>query len=402
MNVRSISPSRNESAQVTDQPQQATNNTSSAGMLSRKGRLLATGLLAAVRANPATTVSMAVATGAAAWMRTNNRPDNNSVSIQPLGKNPRPHGIEVLVVDDNSHPGGHGDMTSFVVNSNIDKTQNIETLLLENGLSPGLCETLDDLIQISKMKNPPEVISMSLGSTPARHFEEHYPRVLSYFVGRDGEDKSRWPAKGMEAYKSNLEGLTNHILKKHASSMQMKCADGSIYSKKRADTFKALTNAGVTVVLCAGNDGDVEAKMNEVGLNVPNEMFKSIYYSHGEFLPDGVIVVGGSETLADGGVFAIGFSNPNPAVDVLADARHIQVNAEGGRASGTSFSAPKVAALAANILAINPRLKPAEVENIILSTASPLDSPTNRARMGVINESKALEVARHSLSNKHG
>ncbi len=181
MNVRSISPSRNESAQVTDQPQQATNNTSSAGMLSRKGRLLATGLLAAVRANPATTVSMAVATGAAAWMRTNNRPDNNSVSIQPLGKNPRPHGIEVLVVDDNSHPGGHGDMTSFVVNSNIDKTQNIETLLLENGLSPGLCETLDDLIQISKMKNPPEVISMSLGSTPARHFEEHYPRVLSYF-----------------------------------------------------------------------------------------------------------------------------------------------------------------------------------------------------------------------------
>ena len=390
--------------QAAGQHQQAAHRPQPAEGLRRKAWLLAAGLLTTARNNPGSVLALggSILT-AKMMMQETKHPNHGLVSIVPLGKNPRPEGVELLVVDESSHPGGHGDWSSFVANSNIDKTQNIETLLLENGLSPDLCERLEHLIHIAKMQNPPEVISMSLGFTPARKFEldVRNNNGLKHVVKQHGADTSKWPLEKVKDYKNYLKQQATVILKNYANDMNIKCKDGTHYSQKKAEVFKALTNAGVTVVLCAGNDGRVEAIMNDVGQDVPEGLFSSYFYSNGEFLPDGVIVVGGSRTLINGKEAVLESSNPNPAVDVLANGVAVQVNAKGDTKSGTSFSAPRVAALAANILAINPRLTPADVEEIIVSTATPLYEPKGKSGKGAINESKALDAARKSLLNKN-
>ena len=381
------------------EPQQATRDPAAGAGLARKGRLLAAGLLAAARSNPGLVVDLAVSSSSALGLGTAKPPHRHQVSVQPLGKNPRPEGVEILVVDIDSYRGGHGDWTSYVANAHTDKTQDIETLLLENGLSKDPCTRLDELIQVSQMEHPPEVVSMSLGATPARSFEASARDVVQkYFVDREGPDQSKWSPEAMSAYKTNLDHLAKRMVASYERFLTKGCADGTSFSKKTEDAFHALSGAGVTVVVCAGNDGGVEATMNAAGMEVPDGLFRSIYYSNGEVLPDGVIVVGGSKTLPDDNPAAELKSNPNPAVDVLAPYHDVQVNAEGGRLSGTSFSAPIVAALAANILAINPRLKPAEVEQIILSTATPIDDLKGRARAGVVNPEQALQAARDSLN----
>lgn len=369
---------------------------STSGLL-RKGRALAAMLMAAARSNPGVVVDLACfATNAAT--DANGRLRRGQVSVQPLGRNPRPDGIELLVLDTCSQPGGHGDWTSYVANSHLDKTANIETLLLKDGVIQDFCGSLEQLISISRMKDPPEVLSISFGGSPALEFERLFQdKVLDYFVLKEGPDQSKWSSATIANYKFNLEGLSKKVIQDFYQTINTKCDDGSSFSMKRAEAFRALIEAGVTVVLAAGNDGSARAKMVDAGLDVPHGFFTDSLYSNGEILPAGVIVAGGSEVGADGSLSVAFYSSPNPAVDVLAPSNDVQVNPEGVTLSGTSFAAPKVAALAAKILAINPSLKPADVERIIVSTAIPLDHDQGGSQVGVVNEASALELATKTL-----
>jgi serine protease AprX len=70
---------------------------------------------------------------------------------------------------------------------------------------------------------------------------------------------------------------------------------------------------------------------------------------------------------------------------------------------GTSFAAPIVASVVALMLEANPRLTPAAVKNILISTASRLGGhPAVRQGFGVINPAAAIEMAAgeiHDLSD---
>lgn len=72
---------------------------------------------------------------------------------------------------------------------------------------------------------------------------------------------------------------------------------------------------------------------------------------------------------------------------------------------GTSFAAPIVASVVAQMLEANPRLTPAAVKNILISTAARLGGhPHVRQGFGIVNARLAVEKARterHDLTSEH-
>jgi serine protease AprX len=62
---------------------------------------------------------------------------------------------------------------------------------------------------------------------------------------------------------------------------------------------------------------------------------------------------------------------------------------------GTSVAAPLVAAVAAQMLEVNPALKPKQVRRILMETAIPLmNMPLDRQGAGIINPALAVQIAR--------
>jgi subtilisin family serine protease len=86
------------------------------------------------------------------------------------------------------------------------------------------------------------------------------------------------------------------------------------------------------------------------------------------------------------------FTSYGPTVVVHANGYQVESVIPGGEKiaeSGTSMSSPQVANLAAKILAVNPKLNPAEVIAIIRDTA---DKTTDGRRV-LVNPAKAVAAA---------
>ncbi len=95
------------------------------------------------------------------------------------------------------------------------------------------------------------------------------------------------------------------------------------------------------------------------------------------------------------------FSNPGPQVEVAAPGSNIlstQPNGVYGTSSGTSFSAPYVAGLAALIRGLNPGLSAPDVRQIIKDSADDVESPgfDNLTGFGRINAAAALAMTANS------
>jgi serine protease AprX len=93
-----------------------------------------------------------------------------------------------------------------------------------------------------------------------------------------------------------------------------------------------------------------------------------------------------------------------PAIRAAAEAKlqeHKIIATHYQHADGTSFAAPIVASIAAQIIEANPALSPAAIRHILISTADRIPSaPLLRQGYGVINASRAVEAAQretHSL-----
>jgi subtilisin family serine protease len=85
----------------------------------------------------------------------------------------------------------------------------------------------------------------------------------------------------------------------------------------------------------------------------------------------------------------VGFTSYGPTVKAHANGYQVESFLPGGERvalSGTSMASPQVANLAGKILAVNPKLKPAEVIKIIVDTGE----RTADGRRNLIHPKKAL------------
>ncbi len=138
---------------------------------------------------------------------------------------------------------------------------------------------------------------------------------------------------------------------------------------------KALTKAfasapGILFIAAAGNSNQDASFIEDVpaGIKLPN-----------------LIAVAAVDKAGD----EASFTSYGPTVVVAANGYQVDSTIPGGdplAESGTSMASPQVANLAAKILAVNPKLKPIEVIEIIRSTAD----TTADGRRHLINPKKAL------------
>jgi subtilisin family serine protease len=137
---------------------------------------------------------------------------------------------------------------------------------------------------------------------------------------------------------------------------------------------KAMASApNILFVAAAGNSNEDASFIEDIpaGIVLPN-----------------LIAVGAVDKAGD----EASFTSYGPTVVVDANGYQVESVIPGGEKlaeSGTSMASPQVVNLAAKILAVEPKLKPTEVIDIIRSTAD----KTPDGRRTLINPKKALGVA---------
>lgn len=152
-------------------------------------------------------------------------------------------------------------------------------------------------------------------------------------------------------------------------------------------TTRAVDRAaalGVVVVVAAGNEGCLS----------PGSCW---YYVSTPADADSAIAVG---AVTEQGARA-SFSSRGPTADgrikpdVAALGTSVYVAVPGGyaRSGGTSFAAPMVSAVAAQMLQMNPDLGPIALREILRQTASRSHAPDNELGWGVINAESAIQTA---------
>lgn len=176
-----------------------------------------------------------------------------------------------------------------------------------------------------------------------------------------------------ESYKSIVTVLELNGIGKDD---QERKALAKTYFTKLYDSFKrALETAPEILFVCsAGNSNDdVDfASDYPASLNLPN------------LITVGAVDIEGKKT---------SFTTEGKSVDVYANGYEVESYVPGGdriALSGTSMASPNVANLAGKILAVNPKLNPEQVIDIIIKTSTKSDEDEN---VLLIYPKKAIELA---------
>jgi hypothetical protein len=179
---------------------------------------------------------------------------------------------------------------------------------------------------------------------------------------------------------------------------------GDSLSFVEADALQYAINAGVLVVASAGNDGRSEVSYPAAYLQPPNGKLgyglavgasdvndaRASFSNYGERLS--LVAPGTTSGYCDTGL--IGAVSPTatefdgrtcspPFADVAGNRYAIS--------SGTSYSSPEVAGIAALVWAANPSLKNYEVADVLERTATRTGGWTAEVGWGVVNAAAALE-----------
>lgn len=142
---------------------------------------------------------------------------------------------------------------------------------------------------------------------------------------------------------------------------------------KKALTAAMASAPGILFVTAAGNSNNDASFIEDIpaGIVLPN-----------------LLTVGAVDRAGD----EVGFTSYGPTVKVHANGYQVESFLPGGERvalSGTSMASPQVANLAGKLLAVNPKLKPAELIKIIVGTGE----RTADGRRNLMHPQKALAAA---------
>ncbi len=178
-----------------------------------------------------------------------------------------------------------------------------------------------------------------------------------------------------------VQALVDHIGDVAGSS------DRIAESKERYDEVsRKASEAGLAHVVTSGNLGSFASELEDLGVETDQQFFRSALANDYKTVVGAVDNRNGSAT----------FNSPNAGAEISAPGVNLEITTQEGnteRKNGTSFAAPQVAALIAQIKAANPNLSPQEIEDLIISEAGRSRGPRDEVGAGVIQPEEVLELA---------
>jgi hypothetical protein len=279
----------------------------------------------------------------------------------------------------------HGDKTSYVSGQST-HTGGVEVYNMQ---APRIEEWAGVLSAVADYESPPEVINMSLGLNPAANFLADFDYLKRDFERFHGSDHSLWSETTQADYKAQVQALVD------SSAQSFKDNYAKVATDLKA-ALEKLVARGTTVVIASGNEGEAQQILNELGITPPDQFYDGSYLPD---LPPGVVFVGAS-TGNDSTSPAAYFTTPVGAVDVAADGTAVKVSADGALGDGTSFSAPQITGLVADMKVIDPDLTPAQIESILAQSATLQEGEEIRLGAGVVDPQKALDLVKQRLEEK--
>lgn len=307
-------------------------------------------------------------------------------------------GGETIAVFDHFGPGlTHGDYVENVVTGHDDKpTPGIREI--ETGAPETPRAGLDDWIKsrvvglldstsdgLETILNDPaskiQVINQSQSTSEIRIVSDIWDSVKNDPVAK-AKLAAELGLKPGAQDKEILQALVNRV--EHVFDTSPEIAA----SKARYDRLSQQLEArGILHVVTAGNNGDELAALDAMGITHDDDFTRSALFN------DQVLVVGASTGNGDE---MDPDSTPSDQVDLVIDGTKIDVGG-GHTGSGTSFSAPQVTAVIAQMRRINPDLTNDQIRAMLKQACRDTAAPDQVEGAGILDPQKALLLAELSL-----
>ncbi|MDP3277032.1 MAG: S8 family serine peptidase [Deltaproteobacteria bacterium] len=175
-----------------------------------------------------------------------------------------------------------------------------------------------------------------------------------------------------------IEEQLRHETQRYQTDEQVRARAVVIHERRRATWTKVISECPETLfVVAAGNSNQDVVEYDVIPASLPNLA--------------NLLVVGAVDRYGDWAVFTNSNMQRVRVFDLGVEVDSVIPNGERTPLSGTSMASPNVANLAAKMLSVNPRLRPAQVVSIIESTGDPIASPFVGR---IANEARAIVHAR--------
>lgn len=162
-------------------------------------------------------------------------------------------------------------------------------------------------------------------------------------------------------------------------------------SRQRYDQVsQRAADAGIGHVISSGNSGEVKEYLDSLGVKTGENFYRSALANSTTTVVAATDDKGTPTAADDTGA---SLNSPNAGAEIAAPGVNRQVTTGDGRretVSGTSFSAPEVAAAMARIAAQQPHLSPQQRENLLVETATKVDGSASEIGAGAVQPEEAL------------
>lgn len=254
------------------------------------------------------------------------------------------------------------------------------TGLLDN-TREGLEEILDD--KDSKIKTVNQSQSVAEGRIARDLWEEakdddKFRADLTGALGLDSDASDRELAQAL------ADGIGDSVANNDAIAESQ---------EKYDEVSRRASDAGITHVVTSGNLGRFADEWERLGVETDRQFYDSALANRHKLVVAATDDHGTRTQTDDSGAV---FNSPDANADVSANGVDIEIRTQDGEmetASGTSFAAPMVAALVAQIKAENPNLSPSEIERLLERNADDLMGSRQDVGAGTINENDSLADA---------
>lgn len=282
--------------------------------------------------------------------------------------------------------GGGGNINDVVESDVEDLGENLDRYVEERvtGLLDGSSEAFEDILDQEDSKV--RTVNQSLGAPEIRIAQD-----LAGKLDDDPEFRERFlEYAGLESDASEgevLQALVDEVSDSRRNSEAIR------ESEERYDALTEEARArGITTVVSAGNYGRFADRLEKAGVEADDKFYTDVLVN------DNVIAVGAvddhnTSMVKDDTEAAL--TTPNAGTDVSADgvAVSTEVDGETHTGDGTSFSAPQVAGVAAQIAEEYPSLRPAEIQYVIEASAADTGLDSDEVGEGVLRPEVALALA---------